>query len=411
MQSPAERREADARLQPFAGRVAFYLAGLTAVVSLTLFTSMILVTFVQTSQPGNPLPPLDFRVFWGAARLAAAGEPLAVHDLGRLGSTFGAGAEDYLPWLYPPGFLALVTPLGTLSFAMAYLIWTGLTVILTLWAFRPYVGGIGALWIIAALAPATYPAILLGQNSLLWMAGLLAALAALRDGRWLLSGVLIGCLTLKPHLGIMIPVALLAIGAWRTVFAAGATTVALMVLPTLLYGVEYWRLLGLGLAEHRERLEVWIGEMLYMMNLGFTAAYFGVPDAAAWALQWFLALLCGIAVAVVWRSNKVGFDLKAAVLLCSMILSAPYLWYYEAVFLVPLALFLLRGGVLSLKPLNFLILVPLWMGAVLQAFNMVIDLFDPRWLRVAYIPPLVLFCLGLCLRHAFSRPALVARAA
>lgn len=407
----ADRAAADARLRPFAGRVAFYLAGLTAVVSLTLLTLMIVATFVQTSQPGNPLPPVDFRVFWGAARLAAAGEPLAVHDLGRLGSTFNAGAEDYLPWLYPPGFLVLVTPLGHLSFAMAYLLWTGLTVVLTIWAFRPFVGGIGALWIIAALAPAAYPAILLGQNSLLWMAGLLAALAALRDGRWLLSGVLIGCLTLKPHLGIMIPLALLAIGAWRTVFAASATTAALLVLPTLLYGVEYWRLLGLGLAEHGERLAGWIGEMLYMINLSFTAAFFGVPDAAAWALQWFLALACSVAVVVVWRSNRVGFDLKAAILMCAIILSAPYLWYYEAVFLVPLALFLLRSGVLSLKPLHFLILVPLWMGAVLQSFNMVLDLFDPRWLRVAYIPPLVLFCLGLCLRQALSRPALVARAA
>ncbi len=406
-----DKAAADARLRPFAGRVAFYLAGLTAVVSLTLFTLMIVVTFVQTSQPGNALMPVDFRVFWGAARLAAAGEPLAVHDLGRLASTFDAGVEDYLPWLYPPGFLVLVTPLGNLSFAMAYLMWTGLTVVLTLLAFRPYVAGIRALWIIAALAPATYPAILLGQNSLLWMAGLLAALAALRDGRWLLSGVLIGCLTLKPHRGIMIPVALLAIGAWRTVFAASATTVALLVLPTLLYGVEYWRLLGLGLAEHRERLSVWIGEMLYMVNMAFTAAYFGVPDAAAWALQWFLAFVCSVGVFLVWRSNRVGFDLKAAVLLCAIILSAPYLWYYEAVFLVPLALFLLRGGVLSLKPLHFLILVPLWMGSVLQSFNMVLDLFDPRWLRVAYIPPLVLFCFGLCLRQALSRPALVARAA
>jgi arabinofuranan 3-O-arabinosyltransferase len=179
----------------------------------------------------------------------------------------------------------------------------------------------------------------------------------------------------------------------------------------LLYGVEYWRLLGLGLAEHKERLAVWIGEMLYMINFAFTAAFFGVPDTAAWALQWFLALASSVAVVVVWRSNRVGFDLKAAALLCAIILSAPYLWYYETVFLVPLALFLLRGGALSLKPLHFLILVPLWLGAVLQSFNMVLDLFDPRWLPVAYIPPLVLFCLGLCLRQALSGPALIARAA
>jgi arabinofuranan 3-O-arabinosyltransferase len=250
MQTRQERLAADARLEPFSSRAGFLAAGLVAAGSLVFFAMIMGLAFLLTANPDTPALGNDFRVFWGAGKLAVAGEPLAVHDLARLGASHATGLDVVMPWLYPPAFLVMVTPLGLMSFAWAYLAWALVSLALTAWAARSFVAGIGPLWVLMAFAPAYFPSVMMGQTSLFWLAALLAALAALGQGRWVLAGVFIGLLTLKPQLGVMIPVALLAIGAWRTILSASVTTVLLLALPTLYYGLDYWPLLGKTLADN-----------------------------------------------------------------------------------------------------------------------------------------------------------------
>lgn len=402
MQSRDERTAADARLRPFDSRAGFYFAGFTACGSLVFIALMVVVAFVLTSRPDTLAMSVDFRVFWAAGKLALAGEPLAVNDMARLAEVHATQVHQYMPWLYPPGYLVLVTPLGTMSFAMAFLVWTVLSLALIVWALHGFVAGIGPLWVLMALAPAYFPTVMLGQNSLFWMAGLMAAIAALRDGRWVLAGVFLGILTVKPQLGMMIPVALLAIGAWRTIFAATVTMVVLLVVPTLLYGVEYWPLLQANLEEHGERLAFSVGDILLMVSPAFMLTFYGVENSLAWTLHWTVAAASVIAVFVLWRSDRAEFDTKVAGLLCAMLLSAPYLWYYEGVLLAAVALFLIRGGVLDLRPLHLVLLVPLWIGGGFQAINTFFEVVDQRWFGAAYISPLLIICMGLCLRQALQ---------
>jgi len=98
----------------------------------------------------------------------------------------------------------------------------------------------GGLWLLLAAA---YPAVIInfghGQNGLL-TAGLFAGALATLDHRPWIAGVLFGLLIYKPQFGLMIPLALLASGRWRTIVAAAAT-MALLVLTTLLvFGPEIW---------------------------------------------------------------------------------------------------------------------------------------------------------------------------
>jgi hypothetical protein len=402
MQSRDDRLAADARLQPFTGRVAFYAAGLTACGSLVFITLILVVAFILTSRPDTLAMSVDFRVFWAAGKLAVGGEPLAVHDLARLSATHATYVEAYMPWLYPPGYLILVTPFGTMSFAMAFLIWTLLSLAIIVWAVRPFVAGIRPLWVLMALAPAYYPTLLLGQNSLFWLAGLLGALAALRDGRWVLAGIFIGALTLKPQLGVMIPFALLAIGAWRTILAAILTTIVLIVLPTFYYGLEYWPLLFTSLEEHSANMIFSVGQLKLMLSPLYFLTFVGLDPDFALNVQWAITGAAALAVLVLWRSDRVGFDGKAAGLLCAILLSAPYLWYYEGALLAVIALLLLRAGILTLRPLHLLLLVPLWIGGGLQALNTFTEFVDQRWLGAAYISPLLVICLGLCLRQTLQ---------
>ncbi|NJS38722.1 MAG: DUF2029 domain-containing protein [Rhodobacteraceae bacterium] len=397
VQSLEDRHTADARLAPFDSRAGFLVAGLVAAGSLVFITMVMGIAFLLTANPDTPALSNDFRVFWGAGRLAVAGEPLAIHDLARLGASHATGLDVIMPWLYPPAFLVMVTPLGLMPFAWAYLGWAVASLAMVAWAARSFVAGIGPVWVLMALAPAYFPCVMMGQTSLFWLAALLAALAALSQGRYVVAGVFIGLLTLKPQLGVMIPLALLAIGAWRTILSACVTTVLLLALPTLYYGLDYWPLLGKTLEDHGTNIIFSIIALKLMLNPMYFLAFIGVDPEVAMNIQLGLMALSAVAVFALWRSDRVGFDVKAAGLLCAIMLSAPYLWYYEGALMPAIALFLLRGGVLSVRPLHMLLLVPLLIGGGAQALNVFTALFDQRWLGAAIIPPLVMVCFVLCL--------------
>jgi hypothetical protein len=208
----------------------------------------------------------------------------------------------------------------------------------------------------------------------------------------------------------MIPFALLGLRAWRTIFSAGVTTVVLLVVPTMIYGLEYWPLLQLSLTELSDRVLYHVDKIELMHNPAFFLTFIGMGKDLAWAVQWGISAASAVAVFALWRSDRAGFEVKAAGLHCAILLSASYFWYYESAILVAVALFALRGGVLAVRPLHLLLLVPLWVGGALQALNYFVDAGDSRWLGGAYISPVVFICFALCLRSLLPQSS-VARTA
>jgi arabinofuranan 3-O-arabinosyltransferase len=399
MQDRASTLAADARLRAFVGtgtQLAVVLG-----VSLVLFLTILVVAtaFILTSEDGMRTLDSDFRVFWATARLALAGDPLAAFDSQRLDLEYNAVTEDWMPWLYPPGYMFVVMPFGLVPYAVAFLAMTLLSIGGMALAARPFVGGVGAVWAAMALAPAYLPALIIGQNSLAWLAVLLAALAALRDGRGVLAGVLIGCLTLKPQLGLMIPFALLAAGQWRAILAASATAVALAGLPTLVVGTGYWPLLVGRLGEQAERLVQLANELILTVGPFFLATDLGLPRDAALTLQWAIAAVMAVSVMVFWRSSRVGFDAKVALLLTAILLSAAYLWYYEAAMMAAIGLFMLRAGILTRRLPHVLLVLMLWIGAGLQSMDLVFPLFQDRYLGGWVVTPVLCLCFALCWAH------------
>jgi hypothetical protein len=175
--------------------------------------------------------------------------------------------------------------------------------------------------------------------------------------------------------------------------------------PTLQYGLAYWPLLRAGVTRQGEWLASSVNDILLMVGPAFMLGFHGVGGTVAWTVHWVIAAGSAVCVVLLWRSDRVGFDTKAAGLLAAMLLSASYLWFYEAALMAAIALFLLRGGVLSLRPLHFLLLIPLWIGGGLQAINVFVKAMDQRWLGATFIAPLLVICLALCLRQmAVPRP-------
>jgi len=406
MQSPQDIQIADARLNLFAGKRTVVRGGIVAALAAVTVIAAYLIhmtAFVLTSESGVRTLNMDFRVFWAAARLALQGEALSVFDMVRLGAEHNVNPDAWMPWLYPPGYLLLIAAFGTMSFAAAFLVSNLISLGLLAWALRPFTTGAPGVWLAMVLAPAYIPSLILGQNSLIWLAGLLGALAALRGERWILAGVFIGCLTLKPQLGLMIPFALLAAGLWRTILAASVTAILLAVLPTLVLGMEYWPLFAERLAEQSERLLVSIPDLFLMVGPFYLFTVIGLPPTTAIAAQWGITALSAVFVFVLWRNRRAGFDAKAAGLLIAILLSAPYLWYYEVAAMAVIGLFLLRAGALGQTPPQLLLLLLLWCGAALQSVNIFLDFADGRLLGALIITPVLLASLVMLLRHLPSK--------
>jgi arabinofuranan 3-O-arabinosyltransferase len=390
---------ADARLQAFQTPRATLVVVLGICLTLYLTALVVGTAVLMTSEDGMRTLVSDFRVFWAAARLVLAGDALAAFDLARLEGEYGAPSEDWMPWLYPPGYLLLITPFGALPYAVAFLAMTLLSLAAMALAARPFAGGVTLVWAAITLAPAYLPTLIIGQNSLIWLAVLMAALAALRSGHGVLAGVLIGCLTLKPQLGVMIPFALLAAGQWRTIGAALVTTVGLALVPTLVLGAEYWPLLADRIADHGDRMIELVGELVLIVGPVHLASLLGLSTAAALAVQAGIAALCAVSVMVAWWSRRIGFDAKVAVLLIAILLSAPYLWYYEAAMMAAIGLFLVRAGILTPRWPHLLLLTLLWIGAGLQSMDIVFPLFADRYLGATIVTPVLIVSLLLCWAH------------
>jgi arabinofuranan 3-O-arabinosyltransferase len=404
MQDAGATLAADARLQAFDGKPARIAVVLG--ISLTLFFCVLIVAtaFILTSEDGMRTLDSDFRVFWGAARLALAGELLAPFDMVRLEAEYGVVTEDWMPWLYPPGYLFLIAPFGAMSYAVAFFLMTLLSISAMALASRPFVAGKGVFWAAMALAPAYMPAIIIGQNSMVWLAVLLAALGAMRSGRAVLAGVLIGCLTLKPQLGVMIPFALLASGQWRTILAAAGTAIALAAVPTLFVGLEYWPLMFTRLSEHANQMFVLVDGLVMTVGPFFLATMTGLPNPTALMLQWGISAMAALSVVLFWRSRYIGFDAKAALLLIAILISAPYLWYYEAALMPAIGLFMVRAGILTKRLPHLALLLMLWIGAGLQSLDLVFPLFNDRYLGAVIVTPMLFIAFALCWAH-FLRAA------
>lgn len=392
----------DTALAPMATRRGWQAGTLVPALVAVIVIGWLGFGWVQLEAAGTTSISLDFRVFWAAARLAVLGMPLDAFSVSRLEEMHGTISDVWMPWSYPPAFMVALMPFGWLQFAPALVLYTGVSAIAVLAASRPLSHGILPLWLALALAPAYLPSFLMGQTAVLWTAGLMAALACLGSGRPVLAGVFIGLLTLKPQLGLLIPVALIAAGQWRCIASATVTTVAVSLFATLIVGMEYWSIMVEMMRVHFGTVRDSAAENYLMISPHAAFAGLGLPEPLALKLQWAMTGLAAIAVGIAWASPRIPFDLRAAMLIVGAMLSQPYLWYYESALMVPAALFLVRAGVLRLThPPGLLLVAAMWLGlgpAMLFQFLSGIDIYF-RTISA----PILFIALAVTLRALFIR--------
>ncbi len=292
---------------------------------------------------GNGLPT-DFLNVWAAGRLALAGHAAAAYDwpthkameVVALGDPFAG----YFGWHYPPTFLFAAASLALIPYAAAYMLWIFGTFPVYLAAIRAIIGAPSG-WLLAAAFPAVLCNFVVGQNGFL-SAGLLGGALVMLVERPILAGVLLGLLTFKPHLGLLIPIALIAGGHWRVFITAGMVAALMAAASWAAFGIDAWQafIANIGHTSQAFLSDGWADWGKLQTAFGLMRAL-GGSETLAWTVQAIVALAAAAGVASVWRS-RLAYEIKAATLGTAALLATPYLYTYDLVVLaVPLA-FLFR---------------------------------------------------------------------
>ncbi|HEX8166875.1 MAG TPA: glycosyltransferase family 87 protein [Beijerinckiaceae bacterium] len=296
---------------------------------------------------GHPIGR-DFINAWAAPQLAFSGRLATLFDLDgyarAIGELFGAPLPFH-NWSYPPFALLLFRPLSQLPYFWALALWTvGLFAAFAAVVLSRVEPGRRPYALVAlALAPACLMNAVGGQNGFLTAALLLGGVLCL-DRRPVLAGILFGLLTVKPQLGLVLPFALLALGAWRTIAAAAATALALVAASVTVFGFEPWReYLGATSAYQLALLEKWRGFYTLMMPSVFAGARgLGLSSAAAWVVQ--AAVAAPVFAATAWAVRRTADPKRRAFVVAAAVpLVTPYAFNYDLTALAAILVWKLCG--------------------------------------------------------------------
>lgn len=349
-------------------------------------------------------PGTDFIVFWTASHVVLHAHAWQVYDYPFFASIERSLFPDlaissFLPWLYPPAFLALVAPLALLPFGLSYFLFCAAGVAVFVWATLRASGlasatiGLTTSVLFLIASPFVFVVLLVGQNTLITAA--LAALAVSSIERHpIRAGLFIGLLSIKPQMALLLPFVLVATRNWRTFFAAAGSAAALTLTGALICGMQSLKLFLANAGMAREIVlendsQFWLASPA-PFALFRTA---GLPVPLAWLAHGaMMAIAIGVACSV-WRRTR-DVPLRTAALCAATLVANPYVWHYELAWLgVAVACLVAIGVRDGWRAGEQEVLTLAWLLPLYELFN--------RWLAWPQIGPLVtMLVLLVTLRRA-----------
>jgi uncharacterized membrane protein YiaA len=290
----------------------------------------------------------DFINVWAGARLAFSGQLATLFDFARYETAIGELFGEPLPftnWSYPLFTLPAFWPLAQLPYFWALAAWTfglfGAFAAVTLSQIERQ--NRWAALVVLALAPACLVNAIGGQNGFL-SAALLIGGTLLLDRRPVVAGVLFGLLTYKPHLGLVLPFVLLALGAWRTILSAAATLVVLVACSIAIFGAAPWQqYLGVTAPFLMLSMKDFHGFYTFMMASVLAGGRsLGLPYPVAMAIQ--VAVSVPVIAAACWAVRRTADPCRRAfVLAAATPLATPYAFNYDLPMLAAILVWTLFG--------------------------------------------------------------------
>jgi hypothetical protein len=344
----------------------------TRALLIGLLSPLVVMAAFTAAASASGRPYGDFFAMWSFARFALSHPAAQIYDSASLLAfqhAIGPG-RDFSPFPYPSFYLLFLLPLGLLPLGAAWILWSaaGLAAYLAaIFAGRRWNGALP----FVLLSPASMVALASGQNSLFSAALIIGGMRHL-SAKPLLAGVLLGLAAFKPQLGLLIPLALIAARAWRSLAAGAATILALGTAATLAFGPGVWS--GwLGALGRQWTDYVAEGNVTRLKMPTIAAGLEGAGASQALALGAQLAALLVVAVTVwvIFRRRRDG--LATAALFAGCFVATPYALFYD----LPLAAFAILLAVIESQRIGFG-----W------------SLGEVAVLLAAYLAPYALFLIG-----------------
>ena len=341
-------------------KLALWCLALPLALTILVWISSPNYRFAEAAaNPGQPRDPLggDFLQEYVGGKIFDSGEQERLYDLdwikqvqhdsNAVGFTLDPG--QYYPMVYPPFYYAILSPLSRLNYQTATIIWTLLSSLALSWAGFVLIrfGQRIALPSLFAFALFFSPLVLcvnMGQKSTLLLAILSTTFVLLQHRKALPAGLVFGLIAFKPHLGIVIGLAMLWKRQWH--FVAGAlTTVAVLVGGSYLHSPQLWtgyfetalsmrdylQTAGYDLAESHSvngALKLSLGSFAPSLVTPLSiAAAIGIIAVVGWSLRGPL------------ETSSPQFTRQFSLFIIAMILLGPHLYTYDlAMLLLPMYL-------------------------------------------------------------------------
>lgn len=316
------------------------------------------VCWVIWTQPRS----VDFLAFWAAGRMVLEGAGAAIYDVEahRAVERLAVAEVRLMPFPYPPPFALIVAPFGALSYGAAFAAWVGVTAALYLCAARAWMPRL-----LALAQPSVLINGFIGQAAFLTSALFMAGTYLVRTRPWL-GGVLLGALVIKPQLGILLPLALIAGRQWKAISGAVLSAIFLLLSAVPILGFDgYSAFLSLA-STFAGYVAAGRWPWQELVSVFAMLSYFAVPRALAIAIHLLVAVGAASLVWRAWSQDRPG---KVATLAAATLLAPPYLLSYDGLLLgLPVAFLLVEAGRTRLAVLVWLLSF-LTIGATFRLFE------------------------------------------
>ncbi len=239
-------------------------------------------------------------------------------------------------WSYPPSWLTLIWPACLTDYATAFLLYMTVTALLFVAALRLYAPSNAVTLVLLFSAPAVM-SLWAGHNGFLTAALLLAALHWREAHPWR-TALCLCVLTIKPHLGLLIPILFMMEGRWALIAKVALCIAGWVMISGLWFGWQAWaEYLTITAGQQMDVLQHWTGPFLAMM-----VSPYALARQMAWATPWpmLLQVLCSAAL-LVWyvrllrRGDREQNTLATAAF---AVMIFPYMFAYDALPLLAAAL-------------------------------------------------------------------------
>lgn len=326
------RRERRARIATLSGAGILLALGIVYLVA-GFHMNLVVVGPGLANRAGTRVGD-DFSAFYAAAREVVAGRPQALYSEEALrrahAEAIGAEAPRY-QWAYPPTIALLLAPLACLPPLAAYWTWASASVAAIALSLHAIVRD-ARLVVLVLVFPGVVHAMICNQTGLLNAALLAGGLATLGT-RPVVAGALLGLLTYKPQVALLLPLALAAGRHGRALAAWCAVALGLVAASVACFGAHLW---GEFVSAARLNVaHVTAGHLpLDRMPTPYAALLLdGASPEAALVGQAAVTIAVALTVILVWRSTDRP-AVRALALAAGTPLVTPYAYDYDLAMLV-----------------------------------------------------------------------------